>query len=194
MKASDGGGARTHPYRRGIGARHLVVRDPQHAGRQRTADRLAVADTASFPGTLARLAATIDRQPGEAEVLTFARQYRLSVYDAAYLELALELARHENVPLASLDRELVAAARSERVSLIREAAATGLVVRMSVVMSIVASLFSSHGGCPGAAQGSHAKKIAAVPPADATILSTKHMIATLFAEQAGGHRLGNRDV
>jgi predicted nucleic acid-binding protein len=80
--------------------------------------RLTEADTASFLRTLARFAVTIDRQPAEAEVLTLARQHRLSVYDAAYLELA----RRDSVPLATLDRALVAAARSERLMLIGEGA------------------------------------------------------------------------
>jgi predicted nucleic acid-binding protein len=81
--------------------------------------RLMEADTASFLRTLSRLAVTIDRQPGEAEVLTLARRHRLSVYDAAYLELA----QRDSIPLATLDRELIGAARTERVPLIGEAIA-----------------------------------------------------------------------
>ena len=81
--------------------------------------RLMEADTASFLRTLSRLAVTIDRQPGEAEVLTLARRHRLSVYDAAYLELA----QCDSIPLATLDRELIGAARTERVPLIGEAIA-----------------------------------------------------------------------
>jgi predicted nucleic acid-binding protein len=79
--------------------------------------RLTEVDTAVFLRTLARLAVTIDRQPGEVEVLTLARRHRLSVYDAAYLELA----QRESVPLASLDRELIGAARAERIPLVGEA-------------------------------------------------------------------------
>jgi predicted nucleic acid-binding protein len=79
--------------------------------------RLTEADTAAFLRTLSRLTVTIDRQPGEAEVLTLARRHRLSVYDAAYLELA----QRDSVPLVTLDRELVAAARSQRLELIGEA-------------------------------------------------------------------------
>ncbi len=81
--------------------------------------RLMEADTASFLRTLSRLAVTIDRQPGEAEVLTLARRHRLSVYGAAYLELA----QRDSIPLATLDRELIGAARTERVPLIGEAIA-----------------------------------------------------------------------
>jgi predicted nucleic acid-binding protein len=81
--------------------------------------RLTEADTAAFLRTLARLSVTIDRQPGDAEVLSLARRHRLSVYNAAYLELALR----DSVPLATLDRELIGAARAERVPLVGEASA-----------------------------------------------------------------------
>jgi predicted nucleic acid-binding protein len=76
--------------------------------------RLTEADTAAFLRTLARLAVTIDRQPGEAEILALARRHRLSVYDAAYLELA----QRHTISLATLDRELISAARTERVALL----------------------------------------------------------------------------
>jgi predicted nucleic acid-binding protein len=76
--------------------------------------RLTEADTAAFLRTLSRLAVTVDRQPGDAEVLALARRHRLSVYDAAYLELA----QRETLPLATLDRELIGAARVERVPLV----------------------------------------------------------------------------
>ncbi len=45
-----------------------------------------------------------------------AEQHRLTVYDAAYLELALR----RGLPLATLDRELRAAAKSEKVKLLGE--------------------------------------------------------------------------
>lgn len=81
--------------------------------------RLTEADTASFLRTLARVAVTIDRRPGEAEVLSLARRHRLSVCDAAYLELA----QRESTPLATLDRGLIGAARAELLPLIGEAGA-----------------------------------------------------------------------
>ena len=81
--------------------------------------RLTEADTAAFLRILARLAVTIDRQPGEAEIFTLARLHRLSVYDAAYLELA----QRDSVPLATLDRLLTDAARAAQVPLIETAAA-----------------------------------------------------------------------
>jgi predicted nucleic acid-binding protein len=55
-----------------------------------------------------------DNEPEEGVVLRLARQHRLAVYDAAYLELALR----EDVPLATLDSDLVRAATAESVALI----------------------------------------------------------------------------
>lgn len=53
--------------------------------------------------------------PGdETEVVRLSRQYRLSAYDAAYLALAL----NEQLPLATLDRRLAEAARSEGLTLL----------------------------------------------------------------------------
>jgi predicted nucleic acid-binding protein len=49
--------------------------------------------------------------------LALARRYRLTFYDAAYLELA----QREGMPLATLDQELAIAARAEGVTLIGEA-------------------------------------------------------------------------
>ena len=57
---------------------------------------------------------TIDRSPDEAAVLALARRHRLTVYDAAYLELALR----EGRPLATLDGALAEAARREGVAVL----------------------------------------------------------------------------
>ena len=76
--------------------------------------RLTEADSSVFLRDLARLPITLDRMPEEAEVLRLARKHRLSVYDAAYLELAL---RH-GIALATLDKDLIRAARAEKVALI----------------------------------------------------------------------------
>jgi len=48
--------------------------------------------------------------------LRLAERHRLTVYDAAYLELAMR----RGLPLASLDRELRAAAQAENVTLLGE--------------------------------------------------------------------------
>jgi predicted nucleic acid-binding protein len=66
-----------------------------------------------FLRNVERLAITIDGTPDESGVLTLARRHRLTVYDAAYLELAVRNA----LPLATLDAMLATAARSEGVPL-----------------------------------------------------------------------------
>jgi predicted nucleic acid-binding protein len=76
--------------------------------------RLTERETARFLQDISRLAIVIDRAPSEAGLLTLARRHRLTVYDAAYLELALR----EALPLATLDKALAGAAGAEGVSLI----------------------------------------------------------------------------
>jgi predicted nucleic acid-binding protein len=76
--------------------------------------RVTERDTAIFLRHLARLRVTVDRSPEEADVLTFARRHRLSVYDASYLELAAR----NNVSLATLDKQLGAAASDIGVNLL----------------------------------------------------------------------------
>ena len=57
---------------------------------------------------------TIDRSPDESAIVMLARRHRLTVYDAAYLELALR----EGLELATLDATLADAARREGVAVI----------------------------------------------------------------------------
>lgn len=58
----------------------------------------------------------IDREtPGPAELLALALRYNLSSYDAAYLELALRL----QIPIATKDEPLQAAARAAGVGVVR---------------------------------------------------------------------------
>jgi predicted nucleic acid-binding protein len=71
--------------------------------------RLSEAKTAAFLRSLARLPIATDRDPVEDDVLALARRHRLSVYDAAYLELAHRLA----AALATLDTALATAAAAE---------------------------------------------------------------------------------
>ena len=81
--------------------------------------RVTERDTASFLRGLGRLRVTIDRSSEAADVLMLTRRYRLSVYDASYLELA----RRDGVPLATLDKKLVAAASAVGVDLLSRRAA-----------------------------------------------------------------------
>lgn len=76
--------------------------------------RLTQADSAAFLRDLAHLGISLDRSPDEGEVLRIARAHRLSVYDAAYLELA----QRRGVALATLDADLVRAATAEAVPLV----------------------------------------------------------------------------
>jgi predicted nucleic acid-binding protein len=75
--------------------------------------RIAESDTAAFLLGLSRLRIRIDRSPDEGAVLRLARTHRLSVYDAAYLELA----QRERLPLATLDADLRKAAVREGVAI-----------------------------------------------------------------------------
>ena len=76
--------------------------------------RLSEADTTIFLREVSRFGVTIDREPQEAAILAFARQHRLTAYDASYLDLA----QREAVPLATLDSHLRKAAGALGVALI----------------------------------------------------------------------------
>lgn len=73
--------------------------------------RLTEAATQEFLAQLAALPIRTDVSPDEPEVLRIARKHKLTAYDAAYLELARRL----RLPLATLDDDLLAAARREGV-------------------------------------------------------------------------------
>ncbi len=76
--------------------------------------RLSEADTAVFLRELSRFGVMFDRTPQETAILTFARQHRLTVYDASYIELA----QREAIPLATLDNHLRKAAAALGIALI----------------------------------------------------------------------------
>ena len=80
--------------------------------------RLDPAKTADALRLLAGYPLTFDPGGDEATLMQLARRRGLTVYDAAYLELALRL----QCPLATLDRALAKAARAEGVVLIGEGA------------------------------------------------------------------------
>lgn len=81
-------------------------------------NRLSEAQTARFLKYIGELPIQVDRDPDDILVLSLARTHRLSVYDAAYLELA----QRKALPLATLDNALINAARAEKVPLVGEAA------------------------------------------------------------------------
>jgi predicted nucleic acid-binding protein len=76
--------------------------------------RIDTIKTHGFLRELSRLPITPDHEPAEAVMMDAARTHRLSVYDAAYLELADRLA----APLATLDDRLARAAQAMRVTII----------------------------------------------------------------------------
>ncbi len=76
--------------------------------------RITQADVAAFLRFMSGLAIAIDHAPDDGLTIRLARQHRLTIYDASYLELALRQA----IPLATLDRHLAAAAQRENVVLI----------------------------------------------------------------------------
>ena len=77
-------------------------------------NRISERMTTRSLGRLSLLPITVALTHDVADHLDLARRRRLTFYDAAYLELA----RRKGLPLATLDRELVAAARSEGVELV----------------------------------------------------------------------------
>ncbi len=76
--------------------------------------RFTEAGTTGFLRDLNRLAISVDRSPDEATLLALARRHRMTVYDAAYLELA----RREGLPLASVGAALRGAVTASGVPLI----------------------------------------------------------------------------
>lgn len=80
--------------------------------------RISETATAAFLDDLGRLAILLDRTPDESRTLALARQHRLTVYDAAYLELA----QRKGLTLATLDTALSHAAAAIGVALLAEAA------------------------------------------------------------------------
>jgi len=79
--------------------------------------RLTSTDSVEFLQTLSGLDIRIDRSFPVVDgrvLLPLVRSYRLTAYDAAYLELA----KRKGLPLASFDKELIAAAPLAGVKLI----------------------------------------------------------------------------
>jgi len=82
----------------------LVVGERRH--------RISEPDSLQFLRELAHLPVQVDHQIESASVMELARKFSLTVYDAAYLALALR----ERAPLASLDKALQSAASAAGVA------------------------------------------------------------------------------
>ena len=81
--------------------------------------RCTAADAAHFLHILGALALDTDAETGAnatSATLALARAHELTIYDAAYLELAMRA----NLPLATLDKELRAAAKKVGVKCLPE--------------------------------------------------------------------------
>jgi predicted nucleic acid-binding protein len=76
--------------------------------------RITPADSNQFLSDLQQLDIAIDNDPDSLAVLNLSRRLGQTIYDAAYLALALR----EHLPLATLDKHLGAAAAAEGVRLL----------------------------------------------------------------------------
>lgn len=76
-------------------------------------NRITEAMSAAFLRDLGLLPIRLEPAGDDASLMTLARKWKLTVYDAAYLELA----KREGLPLATLDRALGKAAIAEGVAL-----------------------------------------------------------------------------
>ncbi|KPF85505.1 hypothetical protein IP70_12550 [alpha proteobacterium AAP38] len=70
--------------------------------------------SAEFLALLHGLDIEVDQSTDQAVILSLVREYRLTAYDAAYLEPAVR----ERLPLATFDRELAKAAQQAGVTLL----------------------------------------------------------------------------
>jgi predicted nucleic acid-binding protein len=76
--------------------------------------RISLADSDQFLSDLLRLDIVIDNNPDTTSVLNLSRRLGQTVYDAAYLALALR----EHLPLATLDKRLQSVALAEGIALL----------------------------------------------------------------------------
>lgn len=77
--------------------------------------RITPIQTHTFLAELRAQPIEVDSQPSEAAVINLAREHGLTVYDAAYLELA----QRQKAALATVDAALLSAARSAGVSIFK---------------------------------------------------------------------------
>ena len=79
--------------------------------------RLSEADSLRFITLLSELPIIVEQEPPERmiyEILTLAREHKLSSYDASYLDLAMR----KGLSIATIDKNLVAAAKRSRVPIV----------------------------------------------------------------------------
>ena len=76
-------------------------------------NRISESDSGQFLRDLEQLSISVDFSQSGTQVMDLSRKYKLSVYDAAYLALAMR----DGLPLATLDRALQEAARDAGIQL-----------------------------------------------------------------------------
>jgi predicted nucleic acid-binding protein len=79
--------------------------------------RISDADARAFLRFATQLRVTLVDRPSYDEVFVLAERHNLTVYDAAYLDLAMR----ERLPLATLDKALIRAASQTGVAIFRAA-------------------------------------------------------------------------
>jgi len=80
--------------------------------------RIGEADSTRFIALLSELPIIVDQESPERmikEIFALARKHNLSSYDASYLDLAMR----KGLPIATLDKNLLAAAKRSKVSILR---------------------------------------------------------------------------
>ncbi len=80
--------------------------------------RISEADSTRFIALLSELPIIVDQEPPERmikEIFALARKHNLSSYDASYLDLAMR----KGLPIATLDKNLLAAAKRIKVSILK---------------------------------------------------------------------------
>jgi len=80
--------------------------------------RIGEADSARFIALLSELPIIVEQEPPERmikEIFALARKHKLSSYYASYLDLAMR----KGLPIATLDRNLIAAAKRSNVPILK---------------------------------------------------------------------------
>ena len=81
--------------------------------------RLSTADSTHFISLLSNLPIIVEQELPERmikEIFALAREHKLSTYDASYLDLAMR----KGFPIATLDKNLIAAAKKSHVKIFKE--------------------------------------------------------------------------
>jgi len=81
--------------------------------------RIGEAGSARFIALLSELPIIVEQEPPERmikEIFALARKHKLSSYDASYLDLAMR----KGLPIATLDKNLITAAKRSKVPILKD--------------------------------------------------------------------------